>query len=481
MRKTLSFNVNVSRARVALTCGALTLLMLSASRVAAQSVDPQLARAVAVLRGINPDKLTEAQQDAKAQELGWAFDTISKAGPAGVAALKAELRRLDAARQPDDRFRLAAGALLWDISKLAEAESIAAVWMKTPLKSQYNYVFYPAFEAAATRDERALPMLRAVLRDKDGVVYFSGHAMRVAWPLTHEFIWGAFGAEAPPALARVLETSTHPNELASAVLLLANAQHLPSLPRIRELAAKGTGDPRRSAVRALGNFGHPQDYDFLVAGLRSADPVAAFDHAYALYEYGDLRAVPALVARLNTTDEALQSEVVSALTHLLTPAALAALYRHATSGKSPRARGESRDFVQSFLEETKITWAAYAALPPAEQEATVRRWRENRTVVQLGGGQGRMLTREAFLRLAADWQRQHRLVRAGGGRVEAGEIISGATVEDIDLLLDVRGALYHRLSDECLYEVRRVEAALQHLGRSRYRRNTFITEKVEAK
>jgi HEAT repeat protein len=482
MRKTPPPADSVSRGRAALAFCALALLTLSPAHAAAQTAaDPQLARAVAALRDVNPERLTEAQKDAKAQELGRAFETIKRAGPPGVAALKAELRRLDAARRRDDRFRLAAASLLWDISKLAEAEAVAAVWDKTPLKSQYNYVFYPAFDAATTRDERALPMLRAVLRDKEGSVYFGAHAMRVNWPLTHEFIWGAFGAKAAPALARVVETSDHPVELASAVLLLADAQHLPSLPRIRQLAATGSGDVRRSAVRALGLYGHPQDYDFLVAGLRSTDPVLAFDHAYALYEFEDLRAVPALAARLGTTDEALRGELVAALTHLLTPAALAALRRLEQTPNNSEPRLRSWHFLKRFRAETKLTWEAYDALAPAEQEAAVRRWREEQIVVKLGGGRGRMLTRDAFLKLAGGWQKERRLARPGGGRVEAGEIISATTPEDIDLLLDVRGALYQRLSDECLYEVERVDAALRHLGRSRYRRSTFVTEKVEPK
>jgi len=470
-----------SHARAALLLCALALL--APARAAAQQAgaDRRLARAVAALRDVDPDKLTEEQQEAKSQELDRAFQTISKAGPAGAAALKAELRRLDSAGRRDDRFRLAAAGLLWDISRFKEVEAVAAIWSTTPLAAQYTYVFYTAFAAAATRDERVVPMLRAVLRDKKGSVFFGRHAMRVEWPLTHEFVWGAFGAKAAPALARIIETSSHETELASAAMLLAAAQHVESLPRIRELAAKGTGDARRAAVRVLGLFGHPADYEFLVAGLGAADATLAFDHAYALYEYEDLRAVPALVARLGAADEQLQLEVVSALTHLLTPEALAALRRHSQTSRNPRARARSAGFVKSFLEEGKLTWAAYAALAPAEQEAATRRWREQRTVERLGGGRGRVMSRDEFLQLAAEWQRKNRLERPGGGRVEAGEIISAATPGDIPLLLDVRGALYHRLSDECLYEVRRVDAALRHLGRSRYRRHTFVTEKVEAK
>lgn len=483
MRETLSATSGAFAGRALLTTGALALLLLSAARAlpAQAAAEQKLARAVAALRNVDPDKLTEAQRDAKTEELDEAFETIVKAGPAGALALKSELRRLDAAKQRDDRFRLAAASLLWDISKLDEAETIAAVWNTTPLKSQYYYVFYTAFGAAETRDARALPMLRAVLRDKDGEVFFTAHAMRVRWPLTHEFIWGAFGAKGAPELARRLEGAAGPVESASAVALLASAQYLPSLPRIRELAAAGTGDARHAAVRALGLFGHPQDYDFLVAGLRSPDPALAFSHAYALYEYEDLRAVPALTPLLEAADESVQAEAVAALTHLLTPAALEALRRHAAAPKKTPAREASADFVKSFLEETVINWGAYAALSPGERESTVRNWRERRDGLKLvGGGEGRPLTHAALVRLAATWQSTHRLERPGGSKIEVGEILSAATPADIDLLLDVRGALYERLSDECLYEVRRVDAALRHLGRSRYRKVTRTAEKVEA-
>lgn len=484
MRETLSPNARARLARAARGLGALALLLAGAARAlpAQAAADQQLARAVAALKNIDPDKLSEAQKETKLDALIEAFDTITKAGPAGAAALKAELRRMDEAKQRDDRFRLAAASLLWAISKLDEAGAIAAVWNVTPLKSQYNYVFYTAFEAAETRDERALPMLRAVLRDREGTVFFGAHAMRVQWPLTHEFVWGAFGAKGAPALARVLETSADEVESASAVLLLAGAHHLPSLPRIRELAAGGKGEARHAAVRALGLFGHPQDYDFLVAGLRSTDPALVFSHAYALYEYEDLRAVPALVALLGAADESVQREAVAALTHLLTPAALEALRRHSQTSKHAGPRAGSGDFVKSFLEDTKLSWAAYAALPPAEREATVVRWRDYRDGLRLSaGGEGRPLTRAAFVRMAETWQRSHRLERPDRRKIEVGEILSAATPADIDLLLDVRGALYHRLSDECLYEVRRVDAALRHLGRSRYRKQTRTAEKVEAR
>ena len=65
--------------------------------------------------------------------------------------------------------------------------------------------------------------------------------------------------------------STNPTGVESTIFLLTSAHELKALPRVREIATTGTGDARAEAIRFLGFYGHPQDYDFLVTGLRSDD------------------------------------------------------------------------------------------------------------------------------------------------------------------------------------------------------------------
>ena len=60
-------------------------------------------------------------------------------------------------------------------------------------------------------------------------------------------------------------------------------------------------------------------------------------------------------------------------------------------------------------------------------------------------------------------------------------LLLAAVPDDIDLLLEVKAAVMMRLSDECLYEVARIDRTLRRLGRSRYRKVTGLTEKVEAR
>jgi hypothetical protein len=80
--------------------------------------------------------------------------------------------------------------------------------------------------------------------------------------------------------------------------------------------------------------------------------------------------------------------------------------------------------------------------------------------------------------MLARWQRQHRL-DAGSFKWDEGQLLSVATADDINRLLDVRAAIYTRLSDECISEAATIDEAVRLLGRSRYRRESGLTEKAE--
>lgn len=441
----------------------------------------KLEKAIAELRHIVPDKLTEAEQEAKSKAIAAAWNVIKAEGPSGLARLKQELQQVSNTNERDDFFKLNASALLWEIAKLNEAAKIAEVWNTTPLNVSYNYAFYPAMEAARTQDERALPMLVAILRDKDGQTFFPQHAMRVPWPLTHEFVWGAFGAKGLPVLEGILETSQNQVELQSASRLLGRAQSLKSLPRIREIAKSGTGEAKHWAIMALGIFGHPQDFDFLLSGLQSTNPVEVWPHVFALYEFEDLRAVPHLLPLLKSTEGVLRFEAISALRHLLTPAAMEALQAHSETTKDEREKERIKRHLSRLFEDGKTTWQSYLRKSPAQKEAFVAAFRQGfEDEYSLKKGE-RAMPRAEFLSKAAMWKEKGRLENADRGEVGVRHLLAATTANDIELLLDVKAKLYLRLSDECLYETQRIDRAVQHLGRSRYRKVTGITDKVETK
>ena len=135
---------------------------------------------------------------------------------------------------------------------------------------------------------------------------------------------GAFGSKGTPAMVAINESKDETTR-ASAIFLLSRTQDLDALKTIRELAHHGAGAVRAEAVKALGVFGHPQDFDFLVAGLDGKDTEDVWNFAYALYEYEDLRAVARLIPLLETKNERLATEVIACLSHLLTPEGVEAL------------------------------------------------------------------------------------------------------------------------------------------------------------
>jgi len=59
------------------------------------------------------------------------------------------------------------------------------------------------------------------------------------------------------------------------------------------------------------------------------------------------------------------------------------------------------------------------------------------------------------------------------------QLLAASTVEDIPLLVALKSRLYHRLSDECLYEVQKIDHVILRLGRSRYRKQVGTCLQVE--
>jgi len=496
----------IVRTSVRKLSGSLLLLLavlVNAQTLRAQTApDQKLEKAIATLRHIEMAKIPEAQREAKGNEINAAWEVIRAAGATGVARLKEEVLRVERGKEKDDYFKLNAAALLWTIGQLNEVETIARIWQSTPLNAQYNYVFYTAMEAAQTHDARALPLLRAVLRDDSGSVYLYRHAMDVRWPLTHQFIWGAYGSKGLPVLTEILQTSNFSIELKSAAILLADAYQVDALPRIRALAKSPISDVRVTAVRALGPFGHPQDYEFLITGLRLTNPEDVFHYVYALYEYEDLRAVPLLIPLLKDENEMLRREVIVTLMHLASPAGYDALQEFCRAPRGAPQREECDTKIKSQIEAFDLTWEKYAKMPALEKEKFFKEVRRKIEEDYRLKPADKTLSHQQLIEALKEWKDNSRafstqpveMEQAPGsdpnaltakmnryGWVEERHILAAATIQDINMLVDTRGSLYNRLSDEALYEVERLSKIIQRLARSQYRKEVGVTERAEAK
>ena len=89
------------------------------------------------------------------------------------------------------------------------------------------------------------------------------------------------------------------------------------------------------------------------------------------------------------------------------------------------------------------------------------------------------LTHDEFLKAAKEWQSNHRITGGEYSWVEDRHVVSIATPADIPLLIDVAAACYFRASDECLYETKKILEIAKWIGRTRYRKNSGLCEKVE--
>lgn len=453
----------------------LCLTLIYSLPVLSQEDSETLEKAVASLRNVKSEDLTIEQQKAKAQEIDESWKYLISLGQRASLRLKQEIEKVDAGKERDDFFKLNATVLFWEIGKTDEAEYIAKVWSSTPIHAQYTYVFLTAFEAAQTQDPKVLPMLRAILKDNKGSMYVGLHAMNVEWPLSHEFIWGAYGPTGLPFLAEVLETSKDAVEINSAMLLLTRAQYLPALTRIRQLTTDKRNEVRRAAIQNLGAFGHPDDFDLLVSGLRSDDPKELFSYAFALYEFDDLRAVPLLIPLLDKNDDNLTVETFVTLLHLLTPESYAAV-----KSRIPKlANIEIRDIVQqrlSFIQ--KELPAGFEKKPKAEQAKILAAIRDKGLTATANDAS---LSNKQLKDAAKEWKEHGRMGGSVDLRYSARQIISAAGPDDIDMLLEAKAKFYRRLSDECLYETRDIDTAVKYIGRSRYRKGIGISERAEKK
>lgn len=452
------------------------IVVSTVSGFSQQSTDTELDKAVAALRKIVWTEWSDEQKETKANQIDEAWKTLNAAGQKGSARLKLEIERVDAAKENDEFFKLNATVVLWEIGKASEADYIAKVWDGTDLTSQYRYVFLTAFDAARTQDPKVLPMLRALSKDNKGAIYIGAHAMNVAWPLSHEFIWGVYGNGGLPILAEMLEKSSSEVELMTAMKLLGNAQYLPSLPRIRQLATSDRPEVRQIAIQTIGVFGHPDDYEKLITGLRSSrDPKELFAYAFALYEFEDERAVPHLIPLLEINDANLQVEASLALLRLLTPESFAAV-------KSFVAKVQDAE-VKKFLQRSLTLRSDklpknFEALSLAEQTKLLSDLRNVDLVLKAGE---QPMTRRKLLEAVNVWKEKGRIYDSGVDWVGERVLIASSTPNDIDAILAARSAFYKRLSDECLYEVRDLQTAVKYIGRSRYRRGIGITAKAEPK
>jgi hypothetical protein len=217
------------------------------------------------------------------------------------------------------------------------------------------------------------------------------------------------------------------------------------------------------------------------SGIRKENqPRLAPIRAYALYEYGRLRAVPKLTDLFQSEDQRLSGEVVSCLSHLLTPEEIDALVRCAGAGGDQTKRKMCAGALESVFNRLGLTQGEYARKSLAGKQTLIdAAIKQTEEKYQLKPGDRRM-THKDLLNAAAEWKANHRITGGTYEWVEDRQVLAVSTPAEIPLLMDVMAACYLRLSDECLYEIQMLRDIVKRIGRSRYRAKVGFCESAEA-
>jgi hypothetical protein len=453
--------------------GVLIVICVHRSHGLAATPKADLDQAILSLRNMvpdstNPDSLSSTEKDEKTKAINAAWETIKASGKEGVRRLKLEVRKTKPGQE--NYFKLNAARFLWKSGQWEEVQDILEIWKTADLGYHLHFPFHTAFEAAATKDPRALPLMKALLKDRKGIVQ-TAH-MPLAPTGANRFIWRVYGPKGLPVLLEVLQTTKNPDEMCSAMHLLSDAQYLDALSVVRGLATHHDDLVRQNALLALGRYGHPDDFNVIVSGLNRDKPSVVVTRVGALALYDDLRAVPLLIPLLNSADTQVRKFTIQALITLLSPESLEALWRYAQTSPVTNESDYLKKLFNQFLNDINLSWDAYAGKPLDERKKLLRKIRMRQYTLESGE---HPMSRDQLLEAARRWQQHHRL----DSSIKARHLIAASTPADIDLLLEVEGAVLMRLSDECEHEAAQISQAIDHLGRSRYRKEPDITDKAE--
>lgn len=302
--------------------------------------------------------------------------------------------------------------------------------------------------------------------------------MNVGWPLTVQFVWGSFGPKGLPTLLEILKTTKNPIEQTSAVILLVDSHYLDAFPAIRQFAHSAKGSARSYAIEWLGELGHPQDFEFLMKGLESPQIEELIAFIAALRQFEDLRAAKPVAVLLSHREPRVRRAVINCLETLVTDASLAALHNHSVNIDDTKEAKSCRRITEMVLSGTGLTWEQYAKKSPQERERLLAKGDKREDQYRLKKGD-RKLTHKKLLRVLRSWQKRRSIMGGKYAWVESRHILDVAKPEDIDRILELRAAVYGRLSDECLEEVDILDDLIRRLGRRRYRKKVGMCLRVE--
>lgn len=319
--------------------------------------------------------------------------------------------------------------------------------------------FFTVYDAALTRDPKALPILVAFLSDRTGPVFDSVDMER---PVAVDFVWGAYGPEGYPVLLEIAAESGDPVMVESALAVLCTSEYLDALPVARRLAVEGeTAGIRQAAVRLLGWHGRARDWERQLIGLMSDDVDDISASLWAIHKSGDERAVSYAIPFCNHPDPWIRDEALSILALACTPESIEAMRKVCEEQPDDPDLNDFACYADAVLWMAGLDWTTYCALPPEAREAAISRVRG---ILYGPRPDVARLSREEALAMVAQWTEKGHIDCDGLDDAE-NQIAAALVRDDIRLLQELRASIYRRLSDEALRDVTKVESIMQKVVR----------------
>jgi len=335
------------------------------------------------------------------------------------------------------------------------------------LSVNFGLAFQTIARVAATRDPSATPLLRVALATspETGETAFPQHAMRVAWPLTLEFMLGPYGPGLCGLVADAVARAPTPAVERSAAFVFERNRCLEGLPLARRLAAYDEAESKAAGLRLLGALGAPEDRERIERASGDARADVRHACAYGLYELGDPAGAPTLRSLLADPDERVRGEALLGVFHLLDEEGARAVLARRRAAAAPAEREAVAKRLDELARESGVSAELLGSGEEAAwKEAIAAYWRKRDHFFDLRPDDRRLGAAELREALAR-WDRQRTIHDAESGWIEHRHVLSVATAEDVPALRSLRGRILERHSDEALHELRIIDRLIQVLQR----------------
>ncbi|MFA5794061.1 MAG: HEAT repeat domain-containing protein [Candidatus Brocadiia bacterium] len=332
--------------------------------------------------------------------------------------------------------------------------------------------FQLCHDLAKSPDPTLLPALDRLLANKDRVVSLPQYYLTLSPADILMYSYQVYGRSSARHLMELLEKSTDPVVQYNAMSLLAEFKYDPALGMIRKIVAndKIVKALRYNAVVCLGLMGDPKDIELLKKLLKDKDPEMRFNALFGLFEMRRSAAVPFVIGLLSDSEEKVRSEAIACLLNCPTAQGIEALIAALPKEKSEANRKQISDNLSGLSQGGGSNPVEFLSLKPVEREKVISRAIESReSAYALRPGVERM-THDDLVSMTREWIAGHRLTSGPAQPTDmVGLVLDAATVQDLDLLFEVRSSLLWRISGDVRKELGIIDEVIRRIHRRQFK------------